>query len=230
MKVKDIMVRDVISVTPEETFYDVVELFARKKISGAPVVKGDRPIGIVSESDLMRLISAKDMVSLVEGGRKDVKEKAEMKVQDFMKPALVTVKPDDDLRDVIKTMNAKDVNRVPVVQKNKLVGIITRADVVSVISEYLTEHPLVRKREGDTEDEPVLETNIDMLLALVKEKGSVKFSDAAKKFGVPEKMIEEWGAILEEYRLAKLHYPPIGTPAIKINKEKYGRKRKNSEG
>ncbi len=59
MKVKDIMVRDVITVTPEETFYDVVELFARKKISGAPVVKGDRPIGIVSESDLMRLISLK---------------------------------------------------------------------------------------------------------------------------------------------------------------------------
>ena len=132
---------------------------------------------------------------------------------------MIFVKPGDDLSKVIKIMDEKDINRVPVVDKGKLTGIITRADVVSVISEYLTEHPILRKRQHEI-DEPKLETDIDKLLAMVKDKGSLKFAGAAKEFQVTPERIEEWGKILEQYKLVKLHYPPIGDPTIKIFKDK----------
>jgi len=228
MKVKEIMVKDVITVNSTDTFYDVIEAFSQKHISGAPVVDGSKVIGIVSESDLMKFVSTRGLIDLIDGENIDIKDKASMKAIDFMTKSVITVKPDDDLKDVIKLMDEKGVNRMPVVEKGSLRGIITRADVVSVISEYITGHPLVKKRAHE-EEGPQLETNIDMLLELVKEKGSVKFSDAAKKFNVPESKIEEWGNILEQYDLVKLHYPPIGMPMLKILKEKHGRKNKAQE-
>jgi CBS domain-containing protein len=227
MKVKDIMIRDVITVAPEDSFADVIETFSRKKISGAPVVEGRKPVGMVSESDIMKQVSKKDIMSLIDGDNKDVKEKMSMKVKDLMTKNIISVKPDDEVREVIRMMNEKDVNRLPVIEKGELRGIVTRADVVSVVCEYLCEHPMLKKKEHESEN-PALETNIDTLLALVKEKESVKFSEAAKKFNVPESKIEEWGNILEEYGLVRLHYPPIGTPMLKILKEKRHEKKKQN--
>jgi len=224
MKVKDIMIKDVVSLRPDDTFYDIVELFSEKKISGAPVATDDKPIGMVSESDIMKFISNKNLISMIEGEKNEMKDKASLKAKHFMTKKLVFVKPGDDLGKVIKIMKERDINRVPVVDKEKLKGIITRADVVSVISEYLSAHPLLRKRELEVE-EPKLETDIDKLLALVKEEGSIKFSKAAKKFNVPESRIEEWGKILEDYKLVKLHYPPIGDPKLKMIKEKHAKKK-----
>ncbi|MBN2330778.1 MAG: CBS domain-containing protein [Candidatus Aenigmarchaeota archaeon] len=219
MKVKDIMIKDVVSVRPEDSFHEIVELFAEKKISGAPVAIGDKPVGMVSESDIMKYILNKNLVSLLESESTEMKDKASLQARDFMSKEVIFVKPGDDLSKVIKIMNEKDINRVPVVEKGKLTGIITRADVVSVISEYLSEHPIPRKKEHEI-DEPKLETDIDKLLVMVKERGSLKFSVAAKEFQVTTDRIEEWGKILEEYKLVKLHYPPIGDPTIKIFKEK----------
>lgn len=224
MKVKDIMVKDVVSISPEDSFYDIVELFSERKISGAPVTVGDKPIGMVSESDIMKFITSKNLVSLMESGNKEMKDKASMQAKHFMSKKLVFVKPGDGLSEVLKIMNEKDINRVPVVEKGKLRGIITRADVVSVISEYLSEHPMLRKRQLETE-RPLLETNIDKLLQLVKDEGKISFSKAAKNFDVPESKIEEWGKILEGYKLVRLHYPPIGNPIIIIFKEKHAKKK-----
>ena len=225
MKVKDIMVKDVITIGKDDSFYDIVELFSEKKISGAPVTEGDNPIGMVSESDIMRFITNKQLIPMMEHGSKEMKDKASLQAKHFMSKKLVFVKPGDNLSEVLKIMNDKDINRVPVVEKGKLKGIITRADIVSVISEYMAEHPMLRKRELET-DRPLLETNIDKLLQLVKDEGKISFSKAAKNFDVGEDRIEEWGKILEGYKLVRMHNPPIGNPTIMIFKEKkHGRKK-----
>ena len=134
---------------------------------------------------------------------------------------MVTVKTDEDLSKVIKLLDEKDINRVPVVDKKGLLtGIITRADVVSVVSEYLSNHPAMRKMEFESVDEVTLQTNIDKLLLLVKTKGSVKLIDAAKEFNVDKERVEKWAEILEDYKLVKLKYPPFGDPKIVLVKEK----------
>ncbi len=63
-----------------------------------------------------------------------------------------------------------------------------------------------------------LETSVDRLLEMVKRRGRVKVSEAAKSFNVPESTVEEWGKVLEEYGFIKLHYPPIGKPVLKVLK------------
>jgi predicted transcriptional regulator len=229
MKVKDIMVKDVVTLNPEDTFYDIVELFAEKKISGAPVVEGRNVVGIVSESDIMKFVTKKDLISMIEHEDKSMKDKTALKAKNFMSKKVLSVKSTDGLGAVIKILDEKDINRLPVVDDGKLVGIITRADVVSVVSEYMAEHPLLKKMDLQTE-EPKLETSIDTLLSVVKTEGSVKIKDLAKRFKVEPEKIEEWGKILEQYKLARMHYPPIGEPSIDvIKKVKYARKDKNQD-
>jgi CBS domain-containing protein len=225
MKVKDIMVTDVVTLSPDETFYDIVALFAEKKISGAPVVEGSKIMGLVSESDILKFVSRKDLITMIDKEDKAMKDRAAMKAKDFMTKKVITVSQNEDLAKVIKLLDEKDINRVPVVDKGKVGGIITRADVVSVVSEYLTEHPSMRKMELETE-EPKLQTNIDRMLSMVKEKGSVRLKDMVKEFGVDAERVEKWGRILEEYKLVSMHYPPIGEPKISIIKEKKRGKKK----
>ncbi len=227
MKVKDIMITDVVTLSPDDTFYDIVELFSEKKISGAPVAENGKIIGMVSESDIMEFVSEKGLIGMIEKDDQSMKDKTSLKAKNFMTKSLITVSPNDDLGTVIKILDEKDINRVPVMDKGKLVGIITRADVVSVVSEYLTEHPAMRKMELEM-DEPKLETNIDLLLNLVKSKGSVRLKDAAKEFKVEPERVEKWGRILEEYKLVEMHYPPIGEPKLALIKVKKHDKKKGN--
>lgn len=81
-----------------------------------------------------------------------------------------------------------------------------------------------KQRDGTAEekqqaDKPVfLETNIDKLYSLIKEKKSISIDDAAKKFGLTEHIIEEWCRMLEEHGMIELHYPAFGKPEIRIRK------------
>ena len=64
-----------------------------------------------------------------------------------------------------------------------------------------------------------VETAVDKLLRMVREKGKVRMKEAAKAFGVPKEQIEEWADILEEHKLILVHYPPLGDAIIKVRKE-----------
>jgi hypothetical protein len=63
---------------------------------------------------------------------------------------------------------------------------------------------------------PVIETKIDRLYDMIREKGSVKVSDAAKSLGVPEGTIQEWGNILEDHRMIEFHYPLTGRASLSV--------------
>ncbi len=220
------MIKDVVTLSPDDTFYDIVDLFAEKKISGAPVVEKGKVLGLVSESDILKFVDEKNVMNMIEKEDKMLKEKASLKSKDLMTKNIICVSPNDDLSVVIKIIDEKDINRVPVVEKERIVGIITRADVVSVVSDYLTDHPAMRKMAFENADETKLETNIDKLLILVKMKGEITLSDAAKEFNVEKERIEKWAGVLEDYKMAKLKYPPFGDPKIVIIREKkYGRKK-----
>ncbi len=65
-----------------------------------------------------------------------------------------------------------------------------------------------------------LETNIDRLYELVRKKGFVKVAEVSKELGIDKDQIEEWGRILEDHKLLKLHYPPVGDPVFVLKKFK----------
>jgi membrane protein implicated in regulation of membrane protease activity len=65
-----------------------------------------------------------------------------------------------------------------------------------------------------------LETNIDKFYKLVKERKRINFYDAAREFRVDKEQIASWARILEDHKLAKVHYPVFGSPVILIEREK----------
>lgn len=143
MLAKDIMTRDVITASPNDNVQDVAKILVEHKISGIPVVD-DRGhvLGIISEKDLMVKASELkvpfyltlfDSIIFLENPirfNNDLRKYAAYKVKDAMTDKAIVVEEDTDVNDVVEIMQKKRINRVPVVRYGKLVGIITRNDIL----------------------------------------------------------------------------------------------------
>lgn len=149
MKVSDIMTTQVISVLGTDTLKDVTITLAVDNLSGAPVVDEDfKLIGIISECDILKLILEHEknlnlenpvlhllafpMDAIIDDPQlKEAADKiSKIKVEDIMTHNVITTTPNAQIIDVLRLMVEKDVNRVPVLEKGVLVGIVTRGDVI----------------------------------------------------------------------------------------------------
>ncbi len=143
LKVRDIMTTDVVSVKKETTIRDLAELFTTRRVGSVPVVdqNGDL-IGIVTESDLIEqdkslhiptVISLFDWVFYLESDKKFEKELQKMTGQtvgDIYVETVETVTPDTPVNDVADIMSSKKLHAVPVVDGKRLVGIVSRIDLI----------------------------------------------------------------------------------------------------
>lgn len=120
------MTTDVITVSSETGIRDAARLMFRNRVSGLPVTTSDGTLaGIITEADFLRL-----EVERQEG----VTELGET-VGDVMSPGVVTTGPDTEIYDAAKMMTFRDIKRLPVVDdESRLLGIISRADIVSVFT------------------------------------------------------------------------------------------------
>ena len=138
-KVRDVMTREVITVAPGTALHDVARIMAEHGVSGAPVVDADgQLIGVISEADFLvkeRGRPARDLNRTFAffGRRTDDPDRrridAENALQAMSTPP-VTIAEDRTLREAAAVMIDRGVNRLPVVTDGRLVGIVTRADVV----------------------------------------------------------------------------------------------------
>jgi CBS-domain-containing membrane protein len=144
MKARDIMTRDVVTVGPNASVHEVATLLATHHISGIPVTAADkRLLGIVSEGDLVERVEVggepKGKWWLEGFGNTQALASRYAKahgatVADVMTRQVATVHPDADLEDVADIFQAHRVKRVPVVQDGRLLGIVTRSDIVKAVS------------------------------------------------------------------------------------------------
>lgn len=119
---------NVITIRPEQTIREAIALLARHNVGALVVVdEGNRPVGIISERDIVRAaVVDEGLFARPVGG--------------IMTRDLITGLPQDDLGSVAKTMTEKHIRHLPVVDQGKLVGIISIGDVVKVQrDEYLGE-------------------------------------------------------------------------------------------
>ena len=215
MKVKDAMIRNVVTISENEPLDKAIDILSENDISGVPVVKDEAVVGILSESDILRKIGLKDLISIGVADVEKIKKIQSLHVKDVMNNKVYFVKDDDDIAVAIKIMNVKDVNRLPVVnKKTKLVGILTRGDVLRVFAKSLGSWLLLEKK-GPL----VLETDVDRLLKIIEKGESVAVDDLAKALKVSEAKIEEWGRLLEEHGLIRMEYPAFGKPILKAVKK-----------
>lgn len=119
----DIMTQDVTVLHPDLDVYEAIEIFLQRKITGAPVADSQNHlVGILSEKDCMRLLLDGAYHNLPAG-----------QVKDFMTDVKQTVNAKTDILTIAGIFLNSDFRRVPVVDGAKLVGIITRRDVLAAI-------------------------------------------------------------------------------------------------
>jgi CBS domain-containing protein len=137
MKVKDVMTTDVRTVTQETPLKETAELLAELGISGLPVVEGGLVVGVVSEADILlkeRGVnpSRRGLLGLVLDAAAAVEEKLHARTAgEAMTSPAITIGPERPLAEAAARMIDERVNRLPVVdEQDRLVGIVTRADLV----------------------------------------------------------------------------------------------------
>ena len=119
-KAKDLMTTHVVTVNTEDTLDHAITLMVRHRISGLPVVdRENRAVGVISEFDLLELIC--------EG------QGEQNAVSHYMSPEVFSVAEDDSWVAVADVFRSKHFRRLPVLRDGKLVGIITRHDLVRAI-------------------------------------------------------------------------------------------------
>lgn len=143
LKVRDIMTTDVVSVKRETTIRELAELFTTHRVGSVPVVDDSgNLIGIVTESDLIEqdrslhiptVISLFDWVIYLESEKKFERELQKMTGQtvgDIYTDTVETVTPDTLVSDVADLMSSKKLHALPVVEGKRLVGIVSRIDLI----------------------------------------------------------------------------------------------------
>ncbi|SHI86301.1 CBS domain-containing protein [Algibacter luteus] len=120
-----VMTKDVISVTPEQNLLDVKHIYEKKKWhQHIPVLKNEKLVGMVSLVDFMYNIAGA-------GINDDHKVYKDLKVKDIMtqKPFYLTTKA--NVEDVAKVLSTQHYHAVPILENDKLVGIVSTADIIN---------------------------------------------------------------------------------------------------
>ncbi len=115
MLARDIMTRDVITVSPATTIKNLAKILIQNQISGAPVTdKKGKILGVVSEADIVA--------------------KKGKQVKEIMSKTIVGVTDDTPVEEIATIMTTHKIKRVPVMRGKKLAGIVSRSDIVGAVA------------------------------------------------------------------------------------------------
>jgi CBS domain-containing protein len=146
MRAMDIMTAEVVTVTPTTSVQEVAKLLSERGISGVPVVDGDNQVvGIISEGDLLHRAETGTqrvreqrrswwLETLASNSARDYVKAHARTAQDVMTRDVVSVFETTPLADVATLLETKRIKRVPVLRAGKLVGIVSRANLVRALA------------------------------------------------------------------------------------------------
>jgi CBS domain-containing protein len=119
MIARDIMTRNIYTISPEASVQEVAQLLSRECISGAPVVDKDgKLLGIVTQADIIWNV-----------------DRDGLHAADIMNPEIIAVDEKTPVGEIAMLMSKHNIKRVPVMCNGKMVGIISRADLVQAVAQ-----------------------------------------------------------------------------------------------
>jgi CBS domain-containing protein len=111
---------DVLTITPEKSLHEAIAILTKKKIGALVVLKGSEVVGILSERDIVNLLSNKDV------------NRFDNPVSSAMTSPAVTCSPNDTISQLMHQMTMGRFRHMPVVEDGKLIGVISIGDVVKL--------------------------------------------------------------------------------------------------
>ena len=145
---RDIMQTEVVTVSPETSLEELGRLMLEHGVSGVPVVDGDGAvIGVVTENDIIEtheelrfptVVALFDAILYVESSRhfeEQVRRAAATTARELMHAPVVSVSPEATLPEIASIMTRKRIHHLPVIEGDRLVGMVGKADVVRGIAE-----------------------------------------------------------------------------------------------
>lgn len=144
MQARDVMTERVVSIHPDTTVKAISELLLKYEISAVPVLDlADQLVGLVSEGDLMRRLENQDdrrrpwwleVFSGTSSATADFLKANGRRAEDIMTRNVVTIAPDTPLHEIATTLETRRIKRVPVLEDGRVVGIVSRANLLHGIA------------------------------------------------------------------------------------------------
>ena len=124
MKVKDCMgIKEIVQATSETTVQEVAELMNQNHVGCVPICQEEQVVGIVTD---------RDIVTRAIAGKLDCNT---TKVSDIMNTKVIKTTPDTDINDALETMKKNQIRRLPVIEDEKIVGILSMGDIAVTLEE-----------------------------------------------------------------------------------------------
>ena len=196
MKAREIMTPEVVCVSPDASILEAVRLMLQNRISGLPVV--DRQgmlVGVVTEGDFLRRAETGTQrkrarwIEFFMGPGQSAEEYVQThgrKVADVMTPIPITITEDMRLDDIVSVMEQSRVKRLPVVRGGRVVGIVSRANLLHALASVV----------GDLPASP--NTDVTIREQIMSEVGNKAWSPREFNVVVRDGVVELWGTILDE--------------------------------
>jgi CBS domain-containing protein len=214
MNAADIMSRQVVTVDPGASIASAVSAMLENRISGLPVVdKQGALVGMVTEGDFLRRkeigteVRRPRWLEFILGpGRSasDYVRSNARKIEEVMTPDVASVTEDTSLEDIVALMETRRIKRVPVVKGGKVVGIVSRANLLRALAGFVAEVPPA------TTDDAALRDRV--LAELDKQRWAPRAGiDVMVRNGV----VSLWGSILDERERSGLRVLAENVPGVK---------------
>ncbi|MAH33489.1 hypothetical protein CL615_03790 [archaeon] len=131
IRAKTIMTENVATINENSTVADASKLIVSKHVSGLLVTKNSKPIAVVTENDLIKGALSKNP--------------GKVKVKNVMNKNFLTVNPGTNYRDITKESRKGKIKIFPVVENDKLAGIITETDIIDATRNFTRFHQIVQE-------------------------------------------------------------------------------------
>ena len=136
-QVRDIMQKKVITITHDKTAYDASVILKEKEISFLVIMKEEKPIGLVSERDIVRKIAADDLKA------------SSIQLEEIMSRNFKWVEPTTEIEFAVQKMLNNNIRRLIVLENENLVGVITQTNLAEVLRSKLLINATMKNIEGD---------------------------------------------------------------------------------
>ena len=210
-KVNDLMTKRVISVSTEDNIGKALDKFNLNGIRGMPVTNGDgKVVGILHESDLLDYMNENLNTTNPNDFKKGLDEFKKKKIKEIMIKNPITIHPDKQIEEAATLMYKHGVDRLPVVKDGKLVGIVSRDDILK----GLTSAHVAKKAKEEN-----VKSMVDEILKIVKKNpNGISLDKLVDMLNIDRETLNRWVSILEEHGIVEVDYTITGDKIIKKKK------------